>query len=74
MGTDVKRLGRSYLTLTKDVTRVMNRIKAEYRSWATPCSGNERVRSAKLLQRSETTNGCIWRKEISPPVEAELFS
>ena len=30
---------RSYLTLTKDVTRVMNRIKALYRSWAIPCSG-----------------------------------
>jgi hypothetical protein len=24
----VKELGRSYLTITKDVTRVMNRIKA----------------------------------------------
>jgi transposase len=35
----LKELGRSYLTLTKDVTRVMNRIKAVYRSWAIPCSG-----------------------------------
>ena len=35
----MKELGRSYLTLTKDVTRVMNRIKALYRSWAIPCSG-----------------------------------
>jgi len=35
----LKELGRSYLTLTKDVTRVMNRIKALYRSWAIPCSG-----------------------------------
>jgi transposase len=32
-------LGRSYLTITKDVTRVMNRIKALYRSWAIPCAG-----------------------------------
>jgi hypothetical protein len=30
----LKELGRSYLTVTKDVTRVMNRIKALYRSWA----------------------------------------
>jgi transposase len=35
----LKELGRSYLTVTKDVTRVMNRIKALYRSWAVPCSG-----------------------------------
>src|SRR4030081_1046865 len=35
----LKELGRSYLTLTKDVTRVMTRIKALYRSWAIPCSG-----------------------------------
>ena len=35
----LKELGRSYLTITKDVTRVMNRIKSLYRSWAIPCSG-----------------------------------
>ncbi len=35
----LKELGRSYLTITKDVTRVMNRINALYRSWAIPCSG-----------------------------------
>src|ERR1700684_3392715 len=34
----LKELGRSYQTLTKDVTRVMTRIKALYRSWAIPCS------------------------------------
>jgi transposase len=35
----LKELGRSYLTLTQAVSRVMTRIKALYRSWATPCSG-----------------------------------
>jgi transposase len=35
----LKELGRSYLTITKDLTRVMNRIKALYRSWAIPCNG-----------------------------------
>jgi transposase len=35
----LKELGRSYLTITKDLTRVMGRIKALYRSWAIPCSG-----------------------------------
>ena len=35
----LKELGRSYLTITKDLTRVMSRIKALYRGWAIPCSG-----------------------------------
>src|SRR5215470_6915437 len=35
----LKELGRSYLTLTRDSTRVMNRIKSVYRSWAIPCAG-----------------------------------
>src|ERR1700724_2360237 len=35
----LKELGRSYLTITQDVTRVMSRIKALYRSWAIPCAG-----------------------------------
>src|ERR1700684_2049643 len=35
----LKELGRSYVTITKDLTRVMSRIKALYRSWAIPCSG-----------------------------------
>jgi transposase len=37
----LKELSRSYLTITKDVTRVMNRLKALYRSWGIPCAGNE---------------------------------
>jgi transposase len=35
----LKELGRSYLTITQDLTRVMSRIKALYRSWAIPCTG-----------------------------------
>src|SRR6202521_2882071 len=35
----LKELCRSYLTISKDVTRVMNRLKALYRSWAIPCAG-----------------------------------
>lgn len=35
----LKELGRSYLTITKDVSRVMSRVKALYRGWAIPCSG-----------------------------------
>src|SRR5436305_4902496 len=36
----LRELGRSYLALTKDSTRVMNRIKSVYRSWAIPCGGS----------------------------------
>jgi transposase len=36
----LKELGRSYGTITKDLTRVMNRIKALYRSWGISCSGS----------------------------------
>lgn len=35
----LRELARSYLALTRDVTRVMNRLKALYRSWAIPCAG-----------------------------------
>jgi transposase len=37
----LKELARSYLTITKDLTRVMTRIKALYRSWAIPCAGQQ---------------------------------
>ncbi|MGC1296275.1 MAG: hypothetical protein WA869_14665 [Alloacidobacterium sp.] len=37
----LKELARSYLTISKDVTRVMNRLKALYRSWGIPCAGNK---------------------------------
>ena len=37
----LRELARSYLTVTKDLTRVMSRIKALYRSWAIPCAGDK---------------------------------
>jgi transposase len=37
----VKELARSYLTITKDLTRVMVRLKALYRSWAIPCASKQ---------------------------------
>jgi hypothetical protein len=44
--------------VTKDLTRVMNRTKALYRSWAIPCAG-EKVYSPRLC----------WRKGVftAPP-------
>jgi hypothetical protein len=35
----LKELARSYLTLTRDTTQVMNRLKTLCRSWAIPCAG-----------------------------------
>jgi transposase len=53
----LKELARSYLTVTKDLTRVMNRIKGLYRSWAIPCAGQKvfspRYRCGWLNQLSE---------------------
>lgn len=37
----LKELARSYLTITRDLTRVMSRLKALYRSWAIPCAGEQ---------------------------------
>jgi hypothetical protein len=35
----LKELARSYLPMTHDLTRVMNRLKIIYPSWAIPCAG-----------------------------------
>src|SRR5215472_14218312 len=37
----LRELARSYLTIVKDLTRVMSRVKAVYRSWAIPCAGRD---------------------------------
>jgi len=37
----LREMARSYLTITKDITRVMRRLKAIYRSWAIPCGGQQ---------------------------------
>ena len=37
----VKELARSYITITRDLTRVMSRLKAIYRGWAIPCAGQQ---------------------------------
>src|SRR6202051_4437584 len=52
----LKELARSYLAITQDLTRVMNRLKALYRSWALLCAG-ERVYAPR--HRSE------WLAKIS---------
>src|ERR1700739_5028639 len=54
----VKELVRSYLTVTKDLSRVMTRVKAIYRSWGIACSGTQ-IYSAR--HRAE------WLEKIHEP-------
>src|SRR5579872_7318130 len=54
----LKELARSYLAVTQDLTRVMGRLKALYRSWAIPCAG-ERVYSPRHRQK--------WLDQVSEP-------
>ena len=62
----LKELARSYLALNRDVTWVMNRLKALYRSWAIPCAGQRvyapRSRNQWLAQIIEA--GVRQRAEI----------
>ena len=37
----LRELGRSYQTISKDLNRVMNRVKALYRGWSIPCAGTQ---------------------------------
>ena len=37
----LRELGRSYQTISKDLTRVMNRLKALYRGWSIACAGTQ---------------------------------
>ncbi len=62
----LREVARSYLALTRDTTRVMNRLKALYRSWAIPCAGPRvyapRYRSEWLAKITEA--GVRRRAEI----------
>jgi hypothetical protein len=53
----LKELARSYIAMTRDLTRVMSRLKAIYRSWAIPCAGQQvyapRYRAEWLARISE---------------------
>jgi transposase len=61
----LRELARSYLTVVKDLSRVRNRLKALYRSWAIPCAGRdvyytrhrsqwlEKIREAGTRRRAE---------------------
>ena len=62
----LKELARSYITITRDSTRVMSRLKAIYRSWGIACAGQQvyapRNRTEWLAKISE--NGVRRRAEF----------
>jgi Transposase len=62
----LKELARSYLTITGDLTRVSNRLKAIYRSWGIACAGQQvyapRYRAEWLAKITEA--GVRRRAEI----------
>jgi hypothetical protein len=69
----LRELSRTYLTVTKDLTRVMNRLKALYRSWAIPCAGQEvyspRHRAAWIEKlRQESPLPCVFQSKTSGAV------
>jgi transposase len=64
----LRELARSYLTIVKDLSRVMNRLKALCRSWAIPCAGRD-VYYTRHRRRvaGENSRGRHW-----PPSPATL--
>ena len=65
----LKELARSYLTITKDLTRVMNRLKALYRSWGIPCAGKEVYaprHRAEWLAQDQRSRGAATRRTLLP--------
>src|SRR5438552_19149904 len=48
----LRELARSYQTISKGLTRVMNRLKALYRGWGIPCAGSKLFRSNSMPCRT----------------------
>src|SRR5438034_5983752 len=75
----LRELARSYLTIVKDLTRVMNRLKALYRSWAIPCAGRDvyytrhrtewlgKIREAGVRRRAEQLSDRSMVDTVQPP-------
>src|ERR1700682_2843555 len=55
----LRELARSYQTISKDLTRVMNRMKALYRGWGIPCAGTQvyAARSRGMVEQASTSRG-----------------
>jgi hypothetical protein len=78
--TKLKGLVRSYLTIAKDLGRVMSRVKAIYRSWAIPCTGKQvyaprhraewlgKIGELGVRRRAETTRRSCLKKRLVRPM------
>ena len=69
----LKELARSYLTITRDLTRVMNRLKAIYRGWGIACAGQQvyapRYRAewlAKITEAGVRRRAEIYYQQFDP--------
>jgi len=62
----LRELARSYLTVVKDLSRVMNRLKALYRSWAIPCAGRDVYYTRHRSQWLEKIPN-YWRRVANMP-------
>jgi hypothetical protein len=62
----LKELSRSYVTITKDLSQVMNRLMAVYRSWSIPCVGRL-VYTPR--QRATVPSGCRHYRRLACAAE-----
>jgi hypothetical protein len=78
-------LSRVYLALTRDLIRVMSRLKAVYRSWAIPCADQQvyvprhraewlaKITEAGVRRRAEFYSLQFDGEYPLPPVAGEVF-
>src|SRR6266436_8514571 len=69
----LKELVRSYLTITQDLSRVMTRVKAIYRSWAIPCTGKQ-VYAPRHGSRKSTNRECAGERSLLPATRCAALS
>jgi hypothetical protein len=58
----LKELARSYIAMTRDLTRVMSRLKAIYRRWAIPCANCTPFASIASKHSGSRTSTAFVRK------------
>jgi len=66
----LRELSRSYLAIVKDLSRVMNRLKAVYRSWSIPrrpeCSAQKSKHSNRSPIRASPSRGGAGGPTVAP--------
>jgi transposase len=68
----LRELARSYITITRDLTRSMTRLKAIYRSWGIPCAGQQvYVLGHRMEWLAKLTEGGVCRRAARYELLAE---